>query len=592
MRNQVTLALGIGLSLIASASSARDPSAVEYLRARAIIADYQAEGAEPSKHSVVVVYFTPSDREPSRDWQARISRILETTKTFYDTQLKGYQLADEPMRVARDAENKVQIHLVTGRGPEADYPKSSGDAIRKEALPILKAAGVDVENSVLLIFCNLMNYDGTTITHHSPYYGGGSFRSGVAWQCDSEILDPLRFTDATPLRDGEYGNITIGKHNSIFIGGVVHELGHALSLPHCRERPDQKVRGTALMGSGNRTFGEELRGEGRGTFLTPAHAMRLAAHPVFSAVTKGLKVKAVADYRDLEIVAQRQAIVISGELKAEPPAHALVAYFDRDGGGDYDAQTAVAVPDDQGRFRIIGPQETPGPRGALKLVVCHANGDTTETTYRYEVDPRGRPDLKLISQRLKLRPLVAALVAKDIKSARTAYNALKGKDQEVARELIDTFVRPSQQTTTPTDVAASVKSISISDLKPEEARVGWSGAHYNRVPGDSPVIDVNGVYVAKGIYAHAPAVHAYRLGNAWKRFSGVAGLQLSSGGSVQFEILGDGKQLWASDKVEQGRTVAYDVDVSRVDRLELRVNDAGDGGNSDWGIWVQPKLAR
>ena len=89
------------------------------------------------------------------------------------------------------------------------------------------------------------------------------------------------------ITDGEYGRISLGKHNSIFIGGMAHELGHALGLPHCRGSADEAQLGTALMGSGNRTFGDEIRGEGRGTFLSRAHALRLASHPQFSNSLQG-----------------------------------------------------------------------------------------------------------------------------------------------------------------------------------------------------------------------------------------------------------------------------------------------------------------
>jgi hypothetical protein len=34
------------------------------------------------------------------------------------------------------------------------------------------------------------------------------------------------------------------------------------------------------------------------------------------------------------------------------------------------------------------------------------------------------------------------------------------------------------------------------------------------------------------------------------------------------------------------------VDVSGVDALELVVEDGGDGGNSDWSVWVATQLSR
>ncbi len=55
------------------------------------------------------------------------------------------------------------------------------------------------------MLCNMMDYDPvkSTISHPSPYYGSGSHLPGNAWQCESEILDPQRFTDPTPIHDGE-----------------------------------------------------------------------------------------------------------------------------------------------------------------------------------------------------------------------------------------------------------------------------------------------------------------------------------------------------------------------------------------------------
>ena len=152
--------------------------------------------------------------------------------------------------------------------------------------------------------CNLATWDEEKLrfTHKSPYYAGGSFRSGTAWQLDSPELDTQNLELKQPIiRDGQYGRISLGKHNSIFIGGIAHELGHALGLPHCKARPDEAVRGTALMGSGNRTYGDELRGDGRGSVLTLAHALRLASHPQFSGSVKGLDQPAEATIEGLRL---------------------------------------------------------------------------------------------------------------------------------------------------------------------------------------------------------------------------------------------------------------------------------------------------
>ena len=84
------------------------------------------------------------------------------------------------------------------------------------------------------------------------------------------------------LDDQQYGHISVGRYNTIFMGGAAHELGHSLGLPHDKERRRRAGPRHLLMGTGNRTYGEERRGEGRGSFLTLADALRLASHPMFS----------------------------------------------------------------------------------------------------------------------------------------------------------------------------------------------------------------------------------------------------------------------------------------------------------------------
>ena len=111
---------------------------------------------------------------------------------------------------------------------------------------------------------------------------------------------------------GQYGRTTLGRYNSIFIGGIAHELGHALSMPHNTERPDMAPWGKSLMGSGNRTYGEEFRtievdeSKGKGSFLPFADALRLASHPSFSGSIKGFDGEPNAKLSDVKITHRRQ----------------------------------------------------------------------------------------------------------------------------------------------------------------------------------------------------------------------------------------------------------------------------------------------
>lgn len=578
--------------------------------ASARIAETIGDDAIESPGEVVVVYFTPKDRQPAAEHVARIRRITEETASFYERELDRHGFANRTMNVRRDDQGQVMVVDVVGANNDRDYGKPDGRKIRGEVIPVLRGQGINPDASVILLFCNLMDYDpvASKISHHSPYYGGGSHLSGTAWQCDSPILDPLRLTDATPLLDGEYGKITIGRHNSIFIGGVIHELGHALSLPHCRQRKDESRLGTALMGSGNRTYGEQLRGEGLGTFLTQAHALRLAAHPVFNRrVSAQIFDRPKVSWDELVIdVEDDQTVRIIGRVRADIPIHGLVAYFDPAGGGDYDATTATAVPDAQGRFMMRSEPLKRNSAAALRLVACHTNGATSDRSFAFNVDADGRPNVAAIRLELELAPMLEALRnnppgdrqpnTSPLAAAESRLRDAAASDPsllEIGERILKRFREAEIAGSANVDIAdSSLKSVPLSRVKPTSASVGWIRPSYDRVPGDEKLLSIGGDYFALGIYAHAPAEHTYKISGKWIRLTGQCGIQGVNAGTVEFKIFGDGKMLWESRKVSAGSGVTYDIDVSGIDELRLVVTNAGDGNGGDWGVWIEPTLGR
>lgn len=553
---------------------------------------------ERSDRFLHIVCWTPSDRELPADYQPRLTRMMEHIRGFYAREMERLGFGERSFNLKYDARKQLVLHTVRGKHDTSHYAVQSGSEIRSECLPALKQTGIDARQETILIFCNLATWDEKQrrFTHNSPYYAGGSFRGGTAWQLDSPELDSNNLKLKQPMiRDGQYGRISLGKHNSIFIGGIAHELGHALGLPHCKARSDEAARGTALMGSGNRTYGDELRDEGQGSFLTLAHALRLASHPQFSGSVKGMGKRATATIDDLSITTEVKSIRVSGKIKGDPPVYGVVAYFDPEGGGDYDSTTATAVPSSDGSFVLSSEALRRGKKGELRLFPLHANGSAagqmsrTKFRYPYSISSDGVPDLSAIQLRFDLAPVLDALANEDVQLATRLADALKApKAAAVARRL----TRPSTPSQTPVEYDGDTASVELTSLKADSVQVGWGRPAFDRVPGQSPVLESAGEIFETGIYAHAPARHVYRVDKKWKQLTGKAGLAAGHGGTVEFEITGDGKRLWKSRVLKAGMLSEFNVKLDGVEKLELLTHPTGDGPGSDWGLWLEPILSK
>lgn len=353
-------------------------------QAKQIIADWRAsgDGDALAERPLLITLFTGNDTEPAPNYRERLTRTMTHIQAFYAREMKRHGFGELTFRLTTEADDLLKIHVVKGDKPNAEYTGKDGQAIRQLVLADLKAKGIDASKETLVIFCNLTKWDPIkrTMSHHSPYYAGGSHQAGTAWQLDSALLDSAEFANTDKdlyLHDGQYGHISLGRYQSIFIGGVCHELGHAFGLPHNLQRPDEQQRwGTALMGSGNFTYAQEVRNEGKGSFLTIAHAMKLAVHPGFTGSAKQMRKRPNTKYTEIATgpINDGKGVRVIGRIEGDMPVHAVIAYLDPEGNSDYNATTHVAVPDSEGRFTIdctaFGKQAT----GQLRLVRVHTNG--------------------------------------------------------------------------------------------------------------------------------------------------------------------------------------------------------------------------
>lgn len=100
-------------------------------------------------------------------------------------------------------------------------------------------------------------------------------------------------------------------------------------------------------------------------------------------------------------------------------------------------------------------------------------------------------------------------------------------------------------------------------------------------------------FFRKGIGTHAPSWIDYDIGGHFSRFTANYGIDTQAGGAgtAVFEIYGDGKLLFQSEKIGRYDYPRYaDIDITGVKKLGLVTTDAGDGKNDDHTDWLNPIL--
>ncbi len=130
----------------------------------------------------------------------------------------------------------------------------------------------------------------------------------------------------------------------------------------------------------------------------------------------------------------------------------------------------------------------------------------------------------------------------------------------------------------------------------ESAAAGWTPNNdglprRNRDVTDQPLRS-GGRRYASGIGTHALSEIKYHLAGRYARFTCTVGAA-ERGGSVVFQVYGDGRKLFDSGTLHGlGEVHRLDVPVQGVEKLRLVVTDASDGYIHDMANWLNPRLLR
>jgi hypothetical protein len=260
-----------------------------------------------------VVYFLGSNTEPVPDYERRLSELLLYLQQFYGREMQRHGYGARSFGLDIKSPGRVNIIEYKAKNPAAHYPYENGGGWKaaQELEEFFKANPDRKKSQHTLVIMPTWNDEknGPDNPGGVPFYGMGR----NCFALDYPAFDIKHLGQKT--REGQL--------LTKWYGGLAHELGHGLNLPHNHQTAsDGKKYGTALMGAGNYTFGTSP------TFLTPASCALLDACEVFS-VTPAQKFyegRPEVEIKDTAISFKGDQILISGSYKSPQTVKALNVY--------------------------------------------------------------------------------------------------------------------------------------------------------------------------------------------------------------------------------------------------------------------------
>lgn len=325
-----------------------------------------------AKYNLNVVYFVPNDISERQEWHRRLSEILLQGQGFILKHMKAYGFGDKSVNLMVDEEQaRVKITLIKGKGATSHYPYEGGGAKIIEELEDYFSKHPDEKSSDhTLVLIPVNNPDPGQ--RDIPYYGYGRY----CFALDYNEMDVAYLKDEDER----------GQRATTYIGGLLHELGHALNLPHNKQtvsadkNPEQ---GTALMGSGNYTYGKYP------TYLTRASCAILSNCQVVSTnESTDFYSETALTVADIQAKYENSQLVVSGRIESDVPVNQVCFYNDpATDDADYDAVSWSVGLDAGNTFSVNMPVDELFQRGntpyVLRLRFCHQNGAISTYSYAY-----------------------------------------------------------------------------------------------------------------------------------------------------------------------------------------------------------------
>ena len=322
----------------------------------------------PPAQELNILYLLPNDMEPLPRYRERLGKILLEMQRFYNGEL-ARNGSPARLRMPIDPDTGlVALELVKGSHPLAGYPYEKGwETALPDVRAYLKANPRPTRSDRTLVIIPTKPGERMNV----PFYGYGKFCFALDYQ-DFDYKDCGQDTPA-------------GRKFKPWYGGMAHELGHGLGLPHTHAtRSQAKQLGTALMGAGNRTLGFTP------TFLTPGDCAFLESSPPCRVQTPR-PLRRVGETLPFTVTPQDGTFRVAGQIPPGATVRRIVAAFDKDDYGhvnqNYDAESFVIPFDTAGRFDFTLPMADihPGKTKNAQIQLRLVHDDATTELYTHPV---------------------------------------------------------------------------------------------------------------------------------------------------------------------------------------------------------------
>ncbi|WP_242203158.1 discoidin domain-containing protein [Aestuariivivens insulae] len=215
---------------------------------------------QEGQYALNVVFFKPTDMEFTNENFKNVSNMMLFIQSWYGVQMKanGY---NKTFGLMTNQDGEVRINVIDGAEASTSYDSQDSSKIKAE----LNAYFADAPDKKSSDHYLVLGFKDSGV----GFYANGKI--GFATSPDFVLSETGKTIDGLELL------------KAANLGGIIHELGHALNLPHAAHKgSDSKI---SLMSFGNQAY---QNGNEENVFLIPSSAAILNTCQVFNKTNDGI----------------------------------------------------------------------------------------------------------------------------------------------------------------------------------------------------------------------------------------------------------------------------------------------------------------